>query len=203
VFNFANKDIRVTERIFQMLLNITTTHKPATDLGYLLHKHPDKFQTFDLSVGKAHVFYPEKSEERTTISLLLDIDPIDMVRGARNLGGEGFALGHYVNDRPYVVSSFMSVALSKVFSSAMNGRCKDRPELVDAKLPFEVLIAAIPVPKGGEILIRELFEPLGYHIELTRFTLDDKFPEWGDSNYFSLKLTHTITTKELLSHLYV
>ena len=186
-----------------MLLNITTTHKPATDLGYLLHKHPDKFQTFDLSVGKVHIFYPKKSEERTTISLLLDIDPIDMVRSARNFGGEGFALGHYVNDRPYVASSFMSVALSKVFSSAMNGRCKDKPELVDVKLPFEVSIASIPALKGGEILIRKFFEPLGYTIELTRFTLDNKFPEWGDSKYFSLKLTHTITTKELLSHLYV
>ena len=186
-----------------MILNITTTHFPATDLGYLLHKHPDKFQTVELSVGKAHVFYPEKSEERTTISLLLDIDPIDMVRGARNLGGDGFALGHYVNDRPYVASSFMSVAISKAFSSALNGKCKDKPELVDVKLPFEVSISVIPAPKGGEVLIRKLFEPLGYEVELTRHQLDSKFPEWGDSKYFTLNLKHTITTKELLSHLYV
>jgi 3' terminal RNA ribose 2'-O-methyltransferase Hen1 len=186
-----------------MILNITTTHRPATDLGYLLHKHPDKFQTLELSVGKAHIFYPEKSEEKTTISVLLEIDPIDMVRGARNLGGDGFALGHYVNDRPYVASSFMSVALSKAFSSAMNGKCKDKPELVDIKLPFEVTIAVIPAPKGGEILIRKFFEPLGYKVELIRHQLDSKFPEWGDSKYYTLKLNHTITTKELLSHLYV
>jgi 3' terminal RNA ribose 2'-O-methyltransferase Hen1 len=185
-----------------MILNITTTHFPATDLGYLLHKHPDKFQTLELSVGKAHIFYPEKSEEKTTISLLLDIDPVEMVRGAKNLG-DGFALGHYVNDRPYVASSFMSVALSKAFSSAMNGKCKDKPELVEVKLPFEVTISVIPAPKGGEILIRKLFEPLGYQVELTRHPLDNKFPEWGDSKYYTLKLTHTITTKELLSHLYV
>jgi 3' terminal RNA ribose 2'-O-methyltransferase Hen1 len=186
-----------------MLLNITTTHTPATDLGYLLHKHPDKFQTLELSVGKAHVFYPEKSEEKTTISVLLDIDPIDMIRGGRNWGAEGFALGHYVNDRPYVASSFMSVALSKAFSSAMNGKCKEKPELVEVKLPFEVNIAVIPAPKGGEILIRKLFEPLGYKVELIRQALDSKFPEWGDSKYYTLKLKHTITTKELLSHLYV
>lgn len=186
-----------------MILNISTTHYPATDLGYLLHKHPDKFQTLDLSVGKAHLFYPEKSEEKTTISLLLDIDPIDMVRNARNLGGDGFALGHYVNDRPYVASSFMSVALAKAFSSALNGKCKDKPELVDQKLPFEVTIAVVPAPKGGENLIRKLFEPLGYTVELTRHQLDNKFPEWGDSKYYTLKLTHTITTKALLSHLYV
>ncbi|WP_338871052.1 3' terminal RNA ribose 2'-O-methyltransferase Hen1 [Spirosoma sp. SC4-14] len=186
-----------------MILSISTTHKPATDLGYLLHKHPDKFQTLELSVGKAHVFYPEKSEEITTVSLLLDIDPIDMVRGARNLGGDGFSLGHYVNDRPYVASSFMSVALSKAFSSAMNGKCKDKPELVDVKLPFEVIISVIPAPKGGEMLIRNFFEPLGYKVELIRHQLDTKFPEWGDSKYYTLKLNHTITTKELLSHLYV
>lgn len=186
-----------------MILNITTTHIPATDLGYLLHKHPDKFQTLELSVGKAHIFYPEKSEEKTTISLLLDIDPIDMVRGARNMGGDGFALRNYVNDRPYVASSFMSVALSKAFSSALNGKCKDKPELVDVKLPFEVTIAVIPAPKGGEILIKKFFEPLGYKVELIRHQLDSKFTEWGDSKYYTLKLNHTITTKELLSHLYV
>ena len=186
-----------------MILTISTTHQPATDLGYLLHKHPDKFQTFDLSVGKAHVFYPEKSEEKTTVSLLLDIDPIDMVRSTRNSGGGGFTLGHYVNDRPYVASSFMSVALSKVFSSAMNGKCKDKPELVDVKFTFEVVIASIPAPKGGEKLIRKFFEPLGYQVELTRHPLDNKFPEWGDSKYYTLKLSHNITTQELLSHLYV
>ncbi len=186
-----------------MILNITTTHRPTTDFGYLLHKHPDKFQTFDLSVGKVHVFYPEKSEEKITVSLLLDIDPIDMVRNARNLDRDGFALAHYVNDRPYVASSFMSVALSKVFSSAMNGKCKEKPELVEMKLPFEVSIVSLPAPRGGEMLIRNLFEPLGYKVEVKNHTLDDKFPEWGNSKYFFLRLEHTITTKELLSHLYV
>ncbi|SFB97882.1 3' terminal RNA ribose 2'-O-methyltransferase Hen1 [Flexibacter flexilis DSM 6793] len=186
-----------------MILNISTTHKPATDLGYLLHKHPDKFQSVELSVGKAHIFYPEVGEDKTTISLLLDIDPIEMVRGAKSFGGEGFALGHYVNDRPYVASSFMSVALAKAFSSALNGRCKDKPELVDTKLPFEVMIASLPAPKGGESLIRRFFEPLGYQVELTRHQLDSKFPEWGDSKYFTLKLINYLTTKELLSHLYV
>lgn len=186
-----------------MLLTITTTHYPATDLGFLLHKHPDKLQTIELSIGKAHLFYSEKKEEKMTINLLLDIDAIDMVRGARNSGGDNFALGHYVNDRPYVASSFMSVALSKAFSSALNGKCKDKPELVDVKLPFEVSIAVVPAPKGGEVLIRKFFEPLGYQVQLIPHQLDSKFPEWGNSKYFTLNLKNTITTKDLLSHLYV
>ena len=186
-----------------MLLNITTTHKPANDLGYLLHKHPAKLQSIDLSIGKAHIFYPENSDERTTASLLLDIDPIDMVRGGRNLSGKGFSLGQYVNDRPYVASSFMSVAIAKAFSTAMNGKCSKKPELVNIKMPFEVEISVLPAPKGGEILIRKMFEPLGYSVELKRHILDDKFVNWGDSKYFTLKLSHTITLQELLSHLYV
>ncbi len=185
-----------------MLLTITTTHKPATDLGFLLHKHPDKFQSLDLSIGKAHIFYPDSSKDKTTIALLLDIDPIDMVRG-KNISGKEFSLGQYVNDRPYVASSFMSVALSKAFSTAMNGKCAVNPELVDVKMPFEVKIAVLPAPKGGEILIRKLFEPLGYKLKLQRHILDGKFKDWGDSKYFTLELSHTITTKELLSHLYV
>ncbi len=187
-----------------MILTITTTHRPATDLGYLLHKHPDKFQTFDLSLGKAHIFYPESTEERTTVALLLDIDPIDMVRGrGRNLSGKGFALAQYVNDRPYVASSFMSVAIAKTLSTAMNGRCTHRPELIGIKMPFEAKLSALPAPRGGEDLIKRLFEPLGYAVELEQHQLDEQFTEWGMSKYFSLTLRHEITIADLLSHLYV
>ena len=186
-----------------MLLTITTTHKPATELGFLLHKHPDKFQSVDLSMGKAHIFYPDSSVEKTTIALLLDIDPIDMVRRSRRLSGRGFTLGQYVNDRPYVASSFMSVALAKGFRSALNGQCTAKPELINVKMPFRVKVSVLPAPKGGEVLIRSLFEPLGYQVKLDRHILDEKFTDWGNSKYFTLELTNTITTQELLSHLYV
>jgi len=184
-----------------MLLQITTTHKPATDLGYLLHKHPDKFQSIDLSIGKGHVFYPESSENKTTVAVLLDIDPIDMVRGRNR--SSNFSLGQYVNDRPYVASSFMSVALSKAFSTAMNGKCSNKPELVEVKMPFEINISVLPAPKGGEQLIRRLFEPLGYEVTVDRHILDEKFEDWGESKYYTVKLSNTITTQELLQHLYV
>ena len=186
-----------------MLLTITTTYKNATDLGFLLHKHPDKLQTIDLAVGKAHIFYPESSVEKTTVALLLDIDAIDMVRGVRNLSGKGFSLGQYVNDRHYVASSIMSVALSKAFSTSMNGKCKNKPELVDVEMPFEVKISVLPAPKGGELLIRKLFEPLGYQLDVERHQLDEKFTEWGDSKYYTVSLTNTIRLQDLLSHLYV
>src|SRR5690606_735726 len=135
-------------------------------------------------VGRAHVFYPERSEGRITIVLMLDIDPIDMVRGNRGSTKNDFSLAHYVNDRPYVASSFMSVAISKAFSSALNGNCKKRPELVDVTFPFEVELTALPAPNGGETLIRKLFEPLGYRVELQRYLLDETFPDWGESKYF-------------------
>ncbi|MFI2742740.1 3' terminal RNA ribose 2'-O-methyltransferase Hen1 [Zhouia sp. PK063] len=186
-----------------MLLTITTTYKNATDLGFLLHKHPAKLQTIDLAVGKVHIFYPESNEEKTTVALLLDIDSIDMVRGTRNLSGREFSLGQYVNDRPYVASSFMSVAISKAFSTAMNGKCKNKPELVDVEMPFEVKISVLPAPKGGELLIRKLFEPLGYQLDVERHQLDEKFIEWGDSKYYTVSLTNTIRLQDLLSHLYV
>lgn len=186
-----------------MLLTITTTYKNATDLGFLLHKHPDKLQTVDLAVGKAHIFYPESSPEKTTVALLLDIDSIDMVRGVRNLSGKGFSLGQYVNDRPYVASSFMSVALSKAFSTAMNGKCKNKPELVDVEMPFVVKISVLPAPKGGEFLIRKLFEPLGYTVDIERHQLDEKFESWGESKYYTVLLSNELKLKDLLSHLYV
>lgn len=186
-----------------MLLTITTEYKNATDLGFLLHKHPDKLQTIELAVGKAHIFYPKSSIEKTTVALLLDINSVDMVRGVRNLSGKGFSLGQYVNDRPYVASSFLSVAISKAFSTAMNGKCKNKPELVEVEMPFEVKISVLPAPKGGELLIRKLFEPLGYTVNVERHQLDEKFPNWGDSKYYTVSLLNKVKLKDLLSHLYV
>lgn len=183
-----------------MLLTISTTHQPATDLGYLLHKHPDRFQSFDLSFGQAHVFYPEVSEGRTTAALLLDVDPVGMVRGKSR--GQSFLLGHYVNDRPFVASSFLSVAISQVFGSALSGRCKDREALVKTSIPLTARIDVLPV-RGGEGLVQRMFEPLGYTVETTRHPLDDQFPEWGESPYFSVTVAGTKPLSELLTHLYV
>src|ERR671937_1890372 len=121
-----------------MLLTISTTHRPANDLGYLLHKHPERFQSFDLSFGKAHVFYPEVGIERCSACLLLDVDPVGMVRGQN--ARASFLLAQYVNDRPYAASSFMSVAIAQVFGSALQGRCKDRPELAVTAIPLSARI---------------------------------------------------------------
>src|SRR3712207_2999875 len=98
-----------------MLLTLSTTHRPATDLGYLLHKNPARVQEFELAFGRAHVFYPEASEERCTAALLLELDSVGLVRGRRRSGGEDGPLRQYVNDRPYVASSFLSVALSSIY----------------------------------------------------------------------------------------
>ncbi len=186
-----------------MLLEISTTHQPATDLGFLMHKHPDRFQSFKLSHGKAHLFYPEATIHKTTICLLLDINPIELVRGKKRTAGKHFSLAHYVNDRPYVASSFMSVAIAKTLATAMNGTCQQRPELANTPIPLQVRISVVSAPAGGERLIRELFEPLGYKLQLQRHLLDTQFEEWGASQYFTMELNHQLTIRELLSHLYV
>ncbi len=183
-----------------MLLTITTMHRPANDLGYLLHKHPERFQSFDLSFGKAHVYYPEVSAERCTACLLLDVDSVGMVRGKNP--DQSFLLAQYVNDRPYTASSFMSVAISQVFGSALQGRCKDRPELTATAMPLTARIDVLPV-RGGERFLRAVFEPLGYEVQAIRFPLDERFPDWGESLYFSVTIVKTTTLAELLTHLYV
>lgn len=183
-----------------MLLTISTTHRPANDLGYLLHKHPERFQSFDLSFGKAHVYYPEVGAERCTACLMLDVDAVGMVRGKNP--DQSFLFGQYVNDRPYSASSFMSVAIAQVFGSALQGRCKDRPELVTTAIPLEARLDVLTV-RGGETVMRAMFEPLGYEVEAVRYPLDERFPEWGESPYFSMAVRKTTTLADLLTHLYV
>ncbi len=183
-----------------MLFTITTTAHQAEDLSFLLHKHPARVQAFRLKFGKVHVFYPEVSETRCTAAILLEVDPIALVR--RRGGGGGGTLGAYVNDRPYVASSFLSVAISQVFGTALAGHCKDLPDRVDEAMPFEVNIAVLPC-RGGETVLRRLFEPLGYQVEATPHVLDEQFPQWRTSPYFTVNLKATCSLQALLSHLYV
>ena len=185
-----------------MFLSISTTLTPATDLGYLLHKHPGRLQSFEVSVGTAHVFYPDATAERCTAALLLEVDPVALVRGRKGPAGDGFSLGQYVNDRPYSASSMMSVALSKVFRTAMTGRCDARPELAAAGMPLEIHVPALPC-RGGADLARRVFEPLGWTVHATVSALDPQFPAWGDSRYVDLRLTGRIRIADALNHLYV
>jgi 3' terminal RNA ribose 2'-O-methyltransferase Hen1 len=182
-----------------MILEISTTHRPATDLGYLLHKNPARAQVFQLPFGSAHVFYPAATAELCTAALLLNIDPIGLVRAH---GGSGRAAHEYVNDRPYVASSFMSVAISRVFGSAMAGRSTDRPELTEAPLPLSATLAVVPC-RGGERLLRRLFEPLGYEVTAQQHSLDPVLDSLGASPYFTVALARTGRLRDLLTHLYV
>jgi 3' terminal RNA ribose 2'-O-methyltransferase Hen1 len=182
-----------------LLLTISTTYSPATELSYLLHKHPGRFQSYDLSFGRGHVFYTEAGEHRCTACLLLDVDPVGLVRG-KGIGNG--LLDQYVNDRPYAASSFLSVAIAQVFGSALHGRCKERPQIAQTPMPLSARIDVLPV-RGGPRLLTDLFEPLGYDVESVRHLLDEHFPEWGDGPYFSVSLSTTARLSELLAHLYV
>ena len=175
---------------------------PATDLGYLLHKHPGRMQSFALTFGQAHVFYPEAYAEKCTAALLLDVDSVGLVRRPHRQFADNFALAQYVSDRPYVASSFLSVAIARVFSSALSGKCKDRPQLVETAIPLSARLSILPC-RGGEKLLRRLFEPLGYTITAERHTLDAQFPDWGESRYFTVTLENTCRLSELLTHLYI
>jgi 3' terminal RNA ribose 2'-O-methyltransferase Hen1 len=186
-----------------MFLSISTTHFPATDLGWLLHKRPDKVQTFDIAGGRAIVFYPEATDDRCTATLLLDVDTVDLVR-TLNIPTDRVSLQQYVNEKPYTASSFLTTAIAKVYTSAMNGICKDRPELLDVKMPFEVILSVIRVgSKNGEALLKRLFEPIGYEVEANQYAFDETFTDWGDSPFFTVKLRNTLTISELLQQLYI
>ncbi|MFB8773306.1 3' terminal RNA ribose 2'-O-methyltransferase Hen1 [Streptomyces broussonetiae] len=192
-----------------MFLTLTTTgtpERPATDLGFLLHKHPGRVQAFSTSHGTAHVLYPEARVERCTAALLLEVDAVALVRRGKGKGRGGApdaALGQYVNDRPYAASSLLAVALSAVFSTAMRGVCKALPERAGQPLPLRVEVPALPA-RGGAALVRRLFEPLGWTVGAEPVPLDTEFPEWGDSRYVSLVLeSEALTLAEALRHLYV
>lgn len=185
-----------------MILTLKTTRFPATDLGFLLHKNPANIHQFDLSVGTAYIFFPDTDPHLCSASLLLDVDPIDLVKKKRL--DDSFTLGQYVNDRPYVASSFLSLAISNVFKQGLNGVCKEKPELLSEPWPFEACIAALPCEsRTGKELIKNLFEPLGYELTIQEYPLNEKNPDWGPADSYTVTLKKTCFLKDLLSHLYV
>lgn len=179
-----------------VLLTITTTRAPATDLGFLLHKHPEKAQSVALSAGTAHVFYPEAAPGRCTAALFVEIDPVGLVRGG------GTSLTQYVNDRPYAGGSYLAVALRAAFTTALAGRCSARPELVDEPFDLEIHVPSLSA-RGGAEVVHKLFAPLGWQVSATPIPLDPQFPQWGDSRYVDLRLTGTQRVADALRHLYV
>jgi 3' terminal RNA ribose 2'-O-methyltransferase Hen1 len=185
-----------------VLLTITTTRAPATDLGYLLHKHPDRFQSFAVSAGEAHVFYPEATPERCTAALLLEVDPVALVRGH---GGKqaDTELARYVNDRPYAASSMLAVAIKEAFRTALTGRCDARPELAAAAIPLAIRVPALRCRRSGDgaTLAHRVFGPLGWSVEAAPQPFEP--PEWGDSPYLDLRLTGDLRLADALNHLYV
>lgn len=187
-----------------MLLRIGTSFEPATDLGYLLHKHPDKVQTFPLKQGTATVWFPVATQERCDCALHVDLDPISLVRGRspEQQGASGL-LEQYVNDRPWVASSYLAVAIAEVFGTALSGRCVHRPDLVGRELPWEVSLPVVPARRGGAAFLRSLFEPLGWSVTTTAIPLDSHWPSWGDSACVGLRLEGIMRLKDVLDHLYV
>jgi 3' terminal RNA ribose 2'-O-methyltransferase Hen1 len=177
-----------------------TAGRPATDLGYLLYKHPDRVQAFAVAAGTAHVFYPRADPQQCTAALLLDVDPIALVRGRP--GSTAGGSGHYVDDRPYAAGSLLAVALRTVFGSAMNGRCDLRPELAATALPLIIRIPTLRC-RGGAALVERLFAPLGWQVRTTVVPLDPEIPEWGDSTYLDTTLTGELRVADALTQLYV
>ncbi|WP_427895076.1 3' terminal RNA ribose 2'-O-methyltransferase Hen1 [Kribbella sp. GL6] len=175
---------------------------PASDFGFLLHKNPARPQAIDVTGGAAHVFYPEATADRCTVAVLLEIDPIGLVKAGRGKATEGFTLGQYVNDRPYAASSLLAVALGKLFRTAMNGRCDARPELAARAIPLDVHVPALPC-RGGAELAERLFAPLGWTVDARPVPLDPEIPGWGDSRYVDLRLTGVLRLADALNHLYV
>ncbi|MBP3759909.1 MAG: 3' terminal RNA ribose 2'-O-methyltransferase Hen1 [Ruminococcus sp.] len=183
-----------------MLLTITYKGENTQELGFLLHKNPERTQQFELNYGKAYVFYPEVSNKCTTAALLLDIDPIDLARG--KAGSRDGGLFDYVNDRPYAANSFLSTAIVRILGTAMSGRCDKKQELADTPLDLSATIYSLK-DNGDTELAKQMFEPLGYKTNVQRNMLDAKFPEWGISPYINLTISGKVRLSQLLNHIYV
>jgi 3' terminal RNA ribose 2'-O-methyltransferase Hen1 len=181
-----------------MLITLTCHAPNAPEVGYLLAKNPATVFERLFSAGRVWVFYSEVAADHITVVLLAEIDSVGLVRGPAALAG----LDQYVNDRPYVASSLMSVALNVAFATAISGRSKERPERVGERMRWEVTLPAVAC-EAGEELIGRMLAPLGYAVTTARLPLDAHFPAWGAADLYTVQLEGEQTVRDVLSHLYV
>lgn len=179
-----------------MLLTLTNRTAPARDLGRLVRKHPDRLQSFELSIGVAHVVYPEATDAQCTMAMFLEIDPVGLVRG-RASSNTGGLFDTYVTDRPYAISSFLSVAIARVLGAALGGRGEDM-DLQNASRDFEATLS--PVHFEDPAIFERLFAPLGYDVSTAPV---DVPPAARAGAYCELRLRATTTLQQLLTHIYV
>ena len=198
-------DRNVASNVTAVLLTITT-HQPATDLGFLLHKNPERLHDGGAVVRagarrstrrRPTSAAPPRCSSRSTRSA--------WSATARARGQRVRRCAQYVNDRPYVASSFLRVAISKLFGTAMTGRSKERPELADAHPPCSKLASRCSPCRGRRRRCsRRLFEPLGYDGGgRSRSPLDAASPSGATAATSTSRSAATMRARDLLEHLFV
>ncbi|QDT17673.1 3' terminal RNA ribose 2'-O-methyltransferase Hen1 [Alienimonas californiensis] len=187
-----------------MFLSLATTAPRAADLGFLLQKHPERTFRRELSVGVATVFYPEATDERCEVCLLLEPDPVKLAREAMKHGGSGGGpnSGGYADAKPYLAGSLLSVAIGRCFNSALGGRAKDRVERLTEDWPLTITLPALAC-RGGPEAVRAAWEPLGYDCDVAALPLDPERPTWGDAAVCRVTLTGAQPIPAVLNHLAV
>jgi len=165
----------------------------ARDLGFLLHKHPDHLHVRETGQGKVSILFPDVSETRTRAVLHLEVDPVALVRGKGDTGG---MLSQYVNDRPFVANSLLSVAMGRAVGQTLSGKSKERQDLADRALPYEIRVVPVAV-SGGLDVIETLFAPLGYQVEAKAVSESER------RGIYDLTLNIEAKLADILNHIYV
>ncbi|MBD0021280.1 3' terminal RNA ribose 2'-O-methyltransferase Hen1 [Gordonia pseudamarae] len=165
--------------------------RPATDLGFLLHKHPDRVQTFATTQGTATVFYSEATAQRCRVVLHVD--------GAGVRPDKSSGVSPYVNALADEASSRFVVALGKVFGDTIAGRAVTRPDLVSHVWEVTITIAAVPLRSASSPA--DLFGPIGWDVGVARQPLSPV--PWGDSAHGTITLRGRSTLRDALRQLAV
>jgi 3' terminal RNA ribose 2'-O-methyltransferase Hen1 len=192
-----------------VFLSIATTRQGAKDLGFLLYKHPDRVFRSDASRNakmSAVGFYPEATDERCEFCLVVEVDPVERVRGA----SWGAGIAQYVEPLPFLASSYMAQALSLCLRSAMNGVVTSKDPAEEERLkvaaaekwPLEITVSPL---RTSPALISRMFEPLGWDVALHSIALDIPGMMSGDrgTDLHTLTLRGEVTLQDALTHLYV
>ncbi|TDL78499.1 3' terminal RNA ribose 2'-O-methyltransferase Hen1 [Peribacillus frigoritolerans] len=182
-----------------MQLTIKATGDNVKAISYLLSKNPNNLYERNHKGHLVRLFYSKFEETELEVTIFVTPDPIDLVKNNSN----SYDITHYINDREFAVSSLFCSFIRSALGTALNGQPKEEySEWVNYRFSFQFEFGPV-VSSLSDKQLKDLFEPIGYEVAISRPDIEYSFEMKDKSSARSICLKGMKTLQNGLRQLFV
>ncbi|WP_407270561.1 3' terminal RNA ribose 2'-O-methyltransferase Hen1 [Radiobacillus sp. PE A8.2] len=182
-----------------MQLTIHATGENVQVLSFLLAKNPTNLYERESKGHLVRMFYSKFMPSEVEATIFVTPDSIELVKNNNN----AYDITHYINDREFAVSSIFTSLIRSALATALNGNTKEEYQAwVKHCFPFTFGFGPVSTDLSDE-QITNLFEPLGYEIDIEKRELDYDFSLKTTNHVRYINIHGTTTLQTGLRQLFV